>query len=124
MVDLTLDLAAPRTARRLVAALLPQWGADDQDLVDGTTLVASELVAEALVRSDDGGPVRLELLLAPSFLRVAVSEPGLVLPPQREDSAARLGIVRSLATDWGTEPVAGGGCRTWADLPLQAEVCR
>ena len=126
-VELTCDLAAPRTARRMVTLLLHQWGVRDQDAVDGATIVVSELVTNVLIHCDDGGPVVLALELKDDLLRIRVEDRLPAVPAQRqaaaEDESGRgLGIVAQLAVRWDVEPLPDGK-RIVVDLPLAAASC-
>jgi anti-sigma regulatory factor (Ser/Thr protein kinase) len=126
-VQLTCDLAAPRTARHLVALLLRQWGVHDQEVVDSATIVVSELVTNVLVHCDDGGPVQLALELRDEQLRVSVEDRTPVVPRQREAAPADengrgLGIVAQLATHWEVLPLSDGK-RVVVDLPLPTAWC-
>jgi anti-sigma regulatory factor (Ser/Thr protein kinase) len=126
-VELTCDLAAPRTARHLVALLLRQWGVHDQDAVDSATIVVSELVTNVLVHGADGGPVHLALELQDGQLRVSVEDRAPVVPVQREttemeESGRGLGIVAQLAARWEVLPLPQGK-RVVVDLPLPTPCC-
>lgn len=126
-VDLTLDLAAPRTSRNLLDLLLPQWGVHDPDVLDGAALVASELVTHALVQSDDGGPVTIGVELHEEALRLWVLDRSPAVPEQRgprsgPGDARGLVIVGQIAVRWGVEPHSGG-LRSYADIPLQPVPC-
>lgn len=118
-VDLTLDLCAPRAARRLVDLVLRQWGVQDQDVLDGAAIVVSELVTEALVGGDDIGPVTVGVELLASRLRLWVADPAPAVPAQRSpDDAVGFAIVSRIAQHWGLE-AAGSGTRVYADLPVE-----
>ena len=126
-VDLTLDLSAPRTARTLVTLLLEQWGLDDRDLLDGSSIVVSELVTNALVHGDDGGPVTLGLDLRDTRITLWVADRTASVPTQRvpatgDENGRGLSIVGQLSLRWGVEPTATGK-RVYADLPLPATSC-
>lgn len=125
--DLTLDLAAPRAARHLLDLLLQQWGVDDGDVLDGASLVLSELVTHALAQSDDGGPATIGVDLHEHALRLWVLDRSPAVPAQRgagvtADDARGLVIVGQLAERWGVEP-HDGGLRSFAELPLLAVPC-
>ena len=126
-VDLTLDLAAPRTARSLVSLLLHQWGVVDEDSLDGATIVVSELVTNALVHCDDGGPVRLGVELHEAQLVLWVADASPIVPAQRaceqdDENGRGLGIVGQLALRWGVEPCPAGK-RVFAELPIERSRC-
>lgn len=121
-VDLTLDLAAPRTSRSLLHLLLPQWGLHDPDILDGAALVVSELVTHALVQSDDSGPVAVGVELRDDTLRLWVLDRSPGGPAQGGSrvgtaDARGLVIVGQIAVRWGVENL-GDGLRSYADLPL------
>ena len=126
-VDLTLDLAAPRTARNLLDLLLPQWGVRDPDVLDGAALVVSELVTHALVQSDDGGPVSIGAELQEDTLRLWVLDRTPAVPVQRgprtaPGDARGLVIVGQIAVRWGVE-THPDGLRSYADIPLLPVPC-
>jgi anti-sigma regulatory factor (Ser/Thr protein kinase) len=126
-VQLTCDLSAPRTSRHLVALLLKQWGVTDPDVLDGASIVVSELVTNVLVHCDDGGPVTVCLQVHDEQLRIAVEDRATAVPAQRvaaaEDEAGRgLGIVAQLAVHIGVEPLSDGK-RVVVDLPLSSASC-
>ena len=125
--ELTCDLAAPRTARRLVSLLLAQWGVTDPDAHDGAAIVVSELVTNVLVHCDDGGPVVLALDLQDDRLRVAVEDRAPSVPAQRaagpaDEDGRGLGIVAQLAAGWHVERLPDGK-RVVVDLPVASAWC-
>lgn len=126
-VQLTCDLSAPRAARHLIGLLLPQWGMDDQDLVDAAVLVASELVTNVLVHGEDGEPVTLVLEAAGDVLRLEVEDRAPAVPAQREaaaddESGRGLAIVAQLAAQWEVQPLPAGK-RIVVELPLRRAHC-
>ena len=121
-VQLTLDLAAPRAARRLLLLLLTQWGVDDPDVHDGASIVVSELITNVLVHCDDGGPATLDIELHETRLVLSVLDGSPVVPTQRTpddeaESGRGLGIISQIASGWGIEPRPTGK-RVYAELPL------
>ncbi len=127
-MQLTCDLTAPRTARRLIALVLEQWGVHDVDAIDGATIVVSELVTNVLVHCDDGGPLTLAVDAHEDGLRISVTDRGAAVPAQREaeptdESGRGLGIVAQLATRWDVEAAADGK-RVVVDLPLTKGLVR
>ena len=125
--DLTLDFAAPRAARSLLNLLLPQWGVRDEDVLDGATIVISELVTNALLHCDEGGPVRVRIELREELLRLYVADPSPAIPAQRvtgpdAEEGRGLSIVDQIAEEWGVEPQPDGK-RVFADLPLSPARC-
>ena len=126
-VDLTLDLSAPRTSRKLVTLLLEQWGIDDREVLDGATIVVSELVTNALVHGDDGGPITLGMDLHDQQVILWVTDRATAVPAQRaaapaDENGRGLSIVSQLAIRWGVEPTPTGK-RVYAELPLPATWC-
>lgn len=126
-VELTCDLSAPRTARHLVALLLLQWGVSDQDLLDGATVVLSELVTNVVVHCADGDPVAVQVELQEDRVRLAVEDRTPVVPVQRrpgtEDENGRgLGLVTHLAVHWEVQ-VLPTGKRVIVELPTPAARC-
>jgi anti-sigma regulatory factor (Ser/Thr protein kinase) len=123
-VDLTCDVAAPRAARRLVTLVLQQWGVHDEDVLDGATIVVSELVTNVLLHCDDGGPLRLDLALTEDGLVVGVTDRNPSVPAQRvpgetDEGGRGLGIVAQLAARWEVQP-SPDGKRVVVSLPLQS----
>lgn len=126
-IDLTPDLSAPRTARRLLTLLLEQWGLDDQDLLDSASIVVSELVTNALVHDDDGGPITLALELRGPRITLSVADRSPGVPAQRvartgDEGGRGLSIVSQLASRWGVEPTPSGK-RVFAELPVPTSCC-
>ena len=126
-VDLTLDLAAPHCARTLLCLVLGQWGVTDDDTRDGAAIVVSELVTNALIHADDGGPILLEIALDDGSLRISVADASSTVPAQRRaddvaESGRGLSIVDQLSMRWGVEPWPGGK-RVFAELPLLHDHC-
>ncbi|MBG0850670.1 SpoIIE family protein phosphatase [Streptomyces spinoverrucosus] len=106
-------------ARRFTRRTLRAWGVTTQR--DAVLLVVSELVTNALVHTD--GPVRLDLTLVDSRLRVAVADtsPRSPVKPTRigwEATGGRgLLLVEAMSAAWGTVPVSGGK-QVWSELAL------
>jgi anti-sigma regulatory factor (Ser/Thr protein kinase) len=124
-VDLTLDLTAPRTARTLVCLLLTQWGVRDDETLDGAAIVVTELVTNALVHGDDGGPITIEVRLLDGAVVIAVVDGVPGIPRQREagldaENGRGLAIVEQLSLRWGVEQVAARK-RVYAELPVPAD---
>jgi hypothetical protein len=95
-----------------------QWGLDA--LVDPATLIASELVANAVAHTP--GPTLRVTVTRPATvrLRVAVADSSPHAPKRRDaadgDEGGRgLAIVAAFAAAWGTEP-APEGKAVWAEL--------
>lgn len=120
-LELTCDLAAPRTSRRLVTVLLGQWGVVDHDALNSAAIVVSELVTNALVHGGDGGTIVLTVELREQVLRLRVEDRIPVIPTQRyagphDENGRGLDIVAQLAAHWDVEPLPDGK-RIVVDLP-------
>jgi PAS domain-containing protein/anti-sigma regulatory factor (Ser/Thr protein kinase) len=111
---------AVRHARRFTKRTLRAWGV--ARYVDAVLLVVSELVTNALVHTD--GPVRLDLTLVGSRLRIAVadSSPRTPVRPTNigwEATGGRgLLLVEAMSAAWGTVPVSGGK-QVWCEIVLE-----
>ncbi|MEV5319603.1 SpoIIE family protein phosphatase [Streptomyces sp. NPDC052687] len=111
---------AVRHARRFTNRTLRAWGI--ARYADAVLLVVSELVTNALVHTD--GPVRLDLTLVGSRLRVAVadSSPRTPVRPTSigwEATGGRgLLLVEAMSAAWGTVPVSGGK-QVWCEIVLE-----
>lgn len=126
-LDLALDPTAPRVARSLLALLLRQWAVDDQDVADDAALVLSELVTNALLHCEGGGPITVRLELQDDRLRLEVADRSPAVPAQRvaspnAEDGRGLDIVSQIAARWGVEPRPGGK-RVYAELPLTRLRC-
>jgi anti-sigma regulatory factor (Ser/Thr protein kinase) len=106
-------------ARRFTRRALRSWGlAGDRDAV---LLVVSELVTNALVHTE--GPVRLDLALVNSRLRIAVADtsPRSPVKPTSIGWEATGGrgilLVEAMSDAWGTLPVSGGK-QVWSEFQL------
>ena len=126
-VDLTCDLTAPRAARHLLAAVLPQWGVDDPDVLDAASIVVSELVTNVLVHCGDGGSLTLGAALREQAVTVWVADRSPGVPAQRtatddDEDGRGLGIVAQLVSSWHVEPLAQGK-RVVVQLPLATAWC-
>jgi hypothetical protein len=111
------DASAPRKARGALRPLFPQPG----QLADDVGLVASELVANVIRHTDDGGhmhawdedPLRLE---------VHDSDPNLPAAPGYADERGGHGlrIVDNVADDWGAR-LDDDGKTLWAEFRRPAD---
>ncbi|MFE6334580.1 SpoIIE family protein phosphatase [Streptomyces sp. NPDC057806] len=106
-------------ARRFTRRALRSWGlTGDRDAV---LLVVSELVTNALVHTE--GPVRLDLALVNSRLRIAVADtsPRSPVKPTSIGWEATGGrgilLVEAMSDAWGTLPVSGGK-QVWSEFQL------
>jgi anti-sigma regulatory factor (Ser/Thr protein kinase) len=119
-LDLAHDATAPRLARRFLATVLQGWGVDD-DIVDRSQLLVSELVSNAVLHGT--GPVELQVTETDANVgvyRVEVSNPGHGVPAMRRTSNEELSgrglqLVDSLARNWGSNNVDGHTC-VWFDV--------
>ncbi|MGV9455500.1 SpoIIE family protein phosphatase [Streptomyces sp. NPDC003635] len=107
-------------ARRFTRRAMRSWGLAEQ--TDAVLLVVSELVTNALVHTE--GPVRLDLTLINSRLRVAVADtsPRSPVKPRSIGWEATGGrgilLVEAMSTAWGTLPVSGGK-QVWSEIQLR-----
>ncbi|WP_069768774.1 MULTISPECIES: SpoIIE family protein phosphatase [unclassified Streptomyces] len=112
---------ASRHARRFTRRTLRGWGVTETAM-DAALLVVSELVTNALVHT--GGPVRLDLTLIGSRLRVAVTDASPRTPvkptdPGWEATGGRgILLVEAMSDAWGSVPVSGGK-QVWSELVLR-----
>ncbi|GAA2748129.1 hypothetical protein GCM10010440_46870 [Kitasatospora cinereorecta] len=127
---------AVRTAREFARETLQGWGLGD--LFDDISLVASELVTNALRHaigaaeparlpvqlgprqaSDTVLPIRISLVHRSPQVVCAVSDPSSSGPVAREadfvaESGRGLHLVDSFSRSWGWHPLAGAGKVVWA----------
>ncbi|HEU5155444.1 MAG TPA: ATP-binding protein [Streptosporangiaceae bacterium] len=108
---------APRQARAFVRRHLPEFGCPE--LVDDGTLIAVELVTNAIREAPDG-PVVLALRLSAGRPVIEVRDGCPALPVIREadfvsENGRGLHIVRELAAEFGWRR-AGRGKVVWAAL--------
>lgn len=117
------DQAAPRTVRRRLAKILPEWSLAQFETV--ALLVASELVTNSVVATTEvpwtaaRPPVRLWVRGAPSVLAIltwdAIPDPPVMRSAGDFDESGRgLAIVESLSARWGYYQARFGGKVTWA----------
>ncbi len=122
---LAVEVRCDRQAPGLVRAALSRVDGLQSVLADAT-LVASELVTDAVLHSGGlgtGGVLSVTVARERDGLLISVHEAGLsgrsAPASGTEDSEAHawgLRVVEQLASRWGTE--RQGGYRVWADLPL------
>ena len=136
------SLAAPAAARRFVRHLCRSWRLDELgdpdepsggdgsgDLIERAVLLASELVANAVMHGGaipaGGGGPRLLVELRGRRLRLAVQDattaPPALSPPPRApgleaESGRGLQLVDCLATSWGSHALPEGGKIVWCIL--------
>ncbi|HTV12495.1 MAG TPA: ATP-binding protein [Acidimicrobiales bacterium] len=121
--ELGSTLDTPSLARQVVRDVLYRW--DMVALVDDAELIASELVANAVVHA--GGATRLALTgERGSYLRIEVTD-GDNRPPMRGKmtgdalSGRGLNIVFALAAAWGSAAgPSGPGKTVWAEISTVA----
>jgi hypothetical protein len=110
------DVSTPLEVRRFVAAVLDGWG--EGPLVEVTTLVATELVTNAIVHGESR--VTVQIAATGTGVRLSVGDTSSALPALGRASAHRssgrgLTIVSRLASSWGAEATIGGKV-VWAEL--------
>ena len=113
---------SPRAARRFVEGVLERW--ECPSLVDTTTLLASELVANAVLHT--ASEVEVSLRLLPDRLRADVVDRSTALPHRRdagddEETGRGSDLVELLAAAWG---ISGrpDGKSVWFELALPPAV--
>ncbi|HEY8982384.1 MAG TPA: ATP-binding protein [Streptomyces sp.] len=110
------------TARRRVVTLVRRLGISlPDDLLDTVELLASEVIANAVLCSGDTCSVSVTHSL--KCVRVEVTDTNPLLPTVSEagpddESGRGLLLVDTLADDWGTEPKSSGKT-TWFELKAQ-----
>ncbi len=110
---------APREARQLIRNQLQTWSLDA--VVDDVLLLASEVVTNAV---HHGRPqIELGLALGEGTVRVEVRDeaPGHPVRQAMSNDALRgrgIGIVASLATRWGVDPIPGDGKTVWFEVAV------
>ena len=118
-ITLPADLRAIGDARAFAVATLARWGLGP--LTDTVTLLASEMVTNAMVHTE--GPATLELRRDGDTVRLRVSDADTRPPQLREgpepdlesDGGRGMVLVEALSSSWGVEP-SGSGKTVWADV--------
>lgn len=129
-IELTRDAHAPRHAREAVTA----WAGRDHAALDALTLVASELVTNAVQHADSGCDRRwilVQLSQGIDFLRLTVTDPGSLfsapyrIPTQEQandkaEGGRGLAIVAELSHGrWGSHLLSPSMHRVvWCDLDV------
>ena len=113
---------SPRVARRFVEGLLEAWGCES--LIDTVTLLASELVANAVLHTSS--EVKLSVRLVGDRIRVEVADRSTSLPRRRDaggnDETGRgSDLVEVLTTAWGIDGRPDGKS-IWFEIALPAPV--
>ncbi|WP_231121447.1 ATP-binding protein [Motilibacter peucedani] len=124
------DSASVREARSRVQDDLARRGVDD-DVVDVSVLVLSEMVSNALkhARPLPDGKVRVSWALEDGRLALQVTDGGGVTRPRLQQQSATsaggrgLGVVRRLSADWGVRE-QGPETTVWAVIDLDARTVR
>ena len=116
-LDLPNSLTSPALARQFVSKTLAEW--DMEPLLDSALLVASELAANAVTHA--ASDFRIQLSLAPTTLRIEVSDGGVGTPePQptsvSEEHGRGLHLIDALTAAWGLDDAPGSGKVVWAEL--------
>lgn len=86
-------------------------------------LLASELLANAVLHGPDGGAVGLQMRRTGRFMRVSVSDGGRDSPVVLHREATALdgrgmAIVESMSSRWGIDDHGDGGKTVWFELDL------
>ncbi|MCF2532066.1 ATP-binding protein [Yinghuangia soli] len=127
--------SSARLARRLAVAQLGLWDVDVPPLVESVAMVTAELAANTVTHGSDSQPwqFRLDMVLLPDRLRVAVIEPdrGCPLPslpqlPRPESTSGRgLFLVAAYSDRWGVDSDVDAGFRAvWAEFVLSGAAAR
>jgi DNA-binding NarL/FixJ family response regulator len=112
------DLRSAGAARRFISATLEPWRLGS--LLDTVTLLASELVANAIVHA--GSDVDVAVKLTERAARIEVTDHSEVTPaaPSFADpdqtSGRGLWMVESIARDWGIRRLPSGGKTVWFEV--------
>ena len=129
-VQLPLSINTAHIARETVTDTLLAIGR--ADLVDDTTVVVSELVANGVMHART--EMTLSVERAGDGIRVAVSDGSHTAPVESASPVATSGrgllLVERLSSAWGSERLAEGGKAVWAQIghaaavdELTAEAC-
>ncbi|MDI6100898.1 ATP-binding protein [Actinoplanes sp. NEAU-A12] len=108
-LDVPLDRGAPAAARHAVTAVLAGWGFHDADWLDGTAVIVSELVTNAVRHG--GGCVALQLEAHAGRVVVSVADGSSVMPRRRDPDAIGgrgIALIEALAAGWTVQNHQGG----------------
>ncbi|GAA1247255.1 SpoIIE family protein phosphatase [Kitasatospora nipponensis] len=111
--------------RTMLRAALTAWGAGD--LIPDIELAADELLTNALVHTDGGALLTVELLTGPApSIRLEIRDRSSDLPRRRTPgetatSGRGLLLVDALTAGWGVEPL-GSGKSVWCEFPLGSRI--
>ncbi|MDP9395769.1 MAG: SpoIIE family protein phosphatase [Actinomycetota bacterium] len=116
-VRLPLSPSSAYAARVAASGFLVELGRSD--LRDAVALIASELVANAVMHAHT--EMSLSVDLADDGVRVSVTDSSDVLPrwtltSQTATSGRGLLLVKQLSRRWGVDPLPGGGKSVWAEV--------
>lgn len=118
------EATSASAVRRELTCDLELHGLDD-DTIDAATLVASELVGNAVRHAGvpENGALDIGWTVGRDEIVIYVDDPSPVLPVAREatpdaPSGRGLRIINTLAASWGAEPTPVGK-RVWAKLSTQ-----
>jgi DNA-binding NarL/FixJ family response regulator len=112
------DVRSAGAARRFISATLEPWRLGT--LLDTVTLLASELVANAVVHA--GSEVDVAVQLTDRVARVEVTDrssttPGAPTVADTDQTSGRgLWMVDSIARDWGVRQLPAGGKTVWFEV--------
>ncbi|MFI6845223.1 SpoIIE family protein phosphatase [Kitasatospora sp. NBC_00085] len=107
--------------RAMLRQALAAWGA--ADLQSDIELTADELITNALVHTDGGALLTIELRAGTApCIRLEIRDRSSVLPRRRTPgetatSGRGLLLVEALTGSWGVEPL-GSGKNVWCEFPL------
>jgi anti-sigma regulatory factor (Ser/Thr protein kinase) len=119
-LDLDQDPISARQARRFTSETLQGWGRGDLEIA--AALLVTELVTNAVLHARTAVELRLEI--RDDVLRLSVRDGSPIVPSLKnhglEATTGRgLGLVATLARNWGVSP-GDGGKTVWVELDGQA----
>jgi anti-sigma regulatory factor (Ser/Thr protein kinase) len=124
-IPLPEDTSSAARTRAAVREALSGWGLSELEPV--ASLVATELVTNAVIHSDSG-PTQLLLSLDNTRLRIEVSDGDSTRLPRRlhrevtAEGGRGLALVDALSSAWGTmRPRIGDGKTVWCELVLSQQ---
>jgi anti-sigma regulatory factor (Ser/Thr protein kinase) len=120
---LPLGVHAVSTARHFTETTLTGWNVDG-DAIATATLLASELVTNAVLYGYGARELRLRCTSTDLTILVADDAPGLpqARTPNDESEIGRgMQVLEACASRWGVEP-RGTGKVVWCELPLRSAI--
>jgi anti-sigma regulatory factor (Ser/Thr protein kinase) len=108
-MDLPLGEDAPWVARHAVRPILEGWGFADEDLLDATATVVSELVTNAVCHG--GGCLELTVSAHDGQVIVSAADGSAVVPRRREagiGGGRGIALIEALSQSWGVQDFEGG----------------